>query len=273
MVIGRRRIVSPILRDSSVTSISGCVTRRRRNASHPGLLHGRGAGDRPDHQAGLDHRSRQERPDHGQRREVRPNQIRRRRRILHPGCDPRWGLTGRQHRDPARLIDCEDVMVERCRGQKARSRTGPRQLLYLDRSQPPPEAPAEGRGRAGRDPESRRLERRPGPGAFLHHAEKDYLRGSRWNRDRPRLGERLADRRQRDHRDRRGGRGEGIAVTGSRNRILGNRTKNTTAAGILLFATARGGNADNEIAHNLCTDAADQGIALVWGRAARPSRI
>jgi Right handed beta helix region len=62
-----------------------------------------------------------------------------------------------------------------------------------------------------------------------------------------------------------GGRGEGIAVTGSRNRILGNRTKNTTAAGIILFATARGGNADNEIAHNLCTYAADQGIALVWG--------
>jgi hypothetical protein len=62
-----------------------------------------------------------------------------------------------------------------------------------------------------------------------------------------------------------GGRGEGIAVTGSRNRILGNRTKNTSAAGILLFATARGGNADNQIAHNICTDAADQGIALVWG--------
>ena len=62
-----------------------------------------------------------------------------------------------------------------------------------------------------------------------------------------------------------GAQGEGIAFTGSRNRIIGNRTKNTNAAGILLFATARGGNADNEIAHNICTDAADQGIALAWG--------
>lgn len=62
-----------------------------------------------------------------------------------------------------------------------------------------------------------------------------------------------------------GGRGEGIAFTGSRNRIIANRTKNTTAAGILLFATAKGGNADNEIAHNICSNAADQGIALVWG--------
>jgi Right handed beta helix region len=59
--------------------------------------------------------------------------------------------------------------------------------------------------------------------------------------------------------------GEGIAFTGSRNRIIANRTKNTGAAGILLWATVRGGNADNEIAHNICTSAANQGIALVWG--------
>jgi hypothetical protein len=62
-----------------------------------------------------------------------------------------------------------------------------------------------------------------------------------------------------------GGPGEGIAFTGSRNRIIANRTKNTGAAGILLWATERGGNANNEIARNICTDAANQGIALVWG--------
>lgn len=61
------------------------------------------------------------------------------------------------------------------------------------------------------------------------------------------------------------GPGEGIAFTGQNNLVDGNRVSNAGPTGILLWATANGGNGQNTISHNVVSDCGGGGIGIFFG--------